>query len=176
LPNCSYDVIIYDAVHQNIIDVTQRNLDRWLMLCLMNEDHYDVVYKKEHIQNAGFCQCNEMYFFFLILFIHVFAAIIYNILYENVFNIPKVQDIVHGMLYEKEFVAGSFAEINNNLDVKVKIKNDPDKIRDIASPPVVNVAPFPFKVAKALDPTMYRNIEYDSWTEVRRGMFKKKFV
>lgn len=31
------------------------------------------------------------------------------------------------------------------------------------------VAPFPFKVAKALDPTIYRNIEYDSWGEVRRG-------
>lgn len=31
------------------------------------------------------------------------------------------------------------------------------------------VAPFPFKVAKALDPDMYRNIEYDTWLEVRRG-------
>jgi hypothetical protein len=132
--------------------------------------------KKNTFKMLDFVNVMKCIFFFLILFIHVFAAIIYNILYESVFNIPKVQDIVHGMLYEKEFVAGSFAEINNNLDVKVKIKNDPDKIRDIASPPVVNVAPFPFKVAKALDPTMYRNIEYDSWTEVRRGMFKKKFV
>lgn len=33
------------------------------------------------------------------------------------------------------------------------------------------VAPFPYKVAKALDPNIYRNIEYDTWTEIRRGIF-----
>lgn len=31
------------------------------------------------------------------------------------------------------------------------------------------LVPFSFKVAKALDPNMYRNIEYDTWIEVRRG-------
>lgn len=35
----------------------------------------------------------------------------------------------------------------------------------------VSVAPFPFKVAKALDPTIYRNIEFDSWGEMRRGAY-----
>lgn len=30
-------------------------------------------------------------------------------------------------------------------------------------------APFPFKIAKALDPNIYRNIEYDTWIEVRKG-------
>lgn len=35
-------------------------------------------------------------------------------------------------------------------------------------------APFPFKVAKALDPTIYRNIEYDTWIEIRRG--KNSFI
>lgn len=30
-------------------------------------------------------------------------------------------------------------------------------------------APFPYKVAKALDPSIYRNIAYDTWTEMRRG-------
>lgn len=40
------------------------------------------------------------------------------------------------------------------------------------------VAPFPFKVAKALDPNIYRNIEFDSWGETRRGKntFLKKHV
>lgn len=33
------------------------------------------------------------------------------------------------------------------------------------------VAPFPYKVAKALDPNIYRNIEFDTWTEIRRGRF-----
>lgn len=32
------------------------------------------------------------------------------------------------------------------------------------------IAPFPYKVAKALDPNIYRNIAYDTWTEMRRGI------
>jgi OTU domain-containing protein 4 len=31
-----------------------------------------------------------------------------------------------------------------------------------------NITPFPFKVAKTLDPFMYRNIEFDVWNEYRR--------
>lgn len=30
------------------------------------------------------------------------------------------------------------------------------------------ITPFPYKVAKALDPNMYRNIEFDSWNEMRK--------
>jgi len=30
--------------------------------------------------------------------------------------------------------------------------------------------PFPYKVAKALDPTIYRNIEYDVWVNEKRAM------
>uniref|UniRef100_A0A1I8M9Y6 Uncharacterized protein n=1 Tax=Musca domestica TaxID=7370 RepID=A0A1I8M9Y6_MUSDO len=33
-----------------------------------------------------------------------------------------------------------------------------------------NITPFPYKVAKALDPNMYRNIEFDSWNEMRKEM------
>jgi len=30
------------------------------------------------------------------------------------------------------------------------------------------ITPFPYKVAKSLDPYMYRNIEFDSWNDVRK--------
>lgn len=30
------------------------------------------------------------------------------------------------------------------------------------------ITPFPYKVAKALDPDIYRNIEFDAWSEVRK--------
>lgn len=29
--------------------------------------------------------------------------------------------------------------------------------------------PFPYKVAKALDPNIYRNIEFDIWNDFRKG-------
>lgn len=37
------------------------------------------------------------------------------------------------------------------------------------------ITPFPYKVAKALDPNIYRNIEFDSWNEVRREFRYQKW-
>lgn len=36
------------------------------------------------------------------------------------------------------------------------------------------IPPFPYKVAKSLDPDIYRNIEYDAWNTIRRG--ERSFV
>lgn len=33
---------------------------------------------------------------------------------------------------------------------------------------ILGITPFPYKVAKALDPNMYRNIEFDAWNEQRK--------
>uniref|UniRef100_A0A1A9W929 OTU domain-containing protein n=1 Tax=Glossina brevipalpis TaxID=37001 RepID=A0A1A9W929_9MUSC len=33
-----------------------------------------------------------------------------------------------------------------------------------------SITPFPYKVAKALDSNMYRNIEFDTWSEIRKEM------
>ncbi|KAJ8945841.1 hypothetical protein NQ318_009582 [Aromia moschata] len=156
------DVIIFDAAHQKITEVTKLNLPHPLLLCLMDEDHFDVVYKKEHIVAAGFCQ-----------------SIIYKILYEEVFEIPNVDDIVKAMLYDKNHVImaqndllaekkKTGTEINNNEMGLPTV----EEVADGMDTPLLttNIAPFPFKVAKALDPTIYRNIEYDSWGEVRREM------
>lgn len=37
------------------------------------------------------------------------------------------------------------------------------------------ITPFPYKVAKALDPNIYRNIEFDSWNELRRDLRYKNW-
>lgn len=36
--------------------------------------------------------------------------------------------------------------------------------------------PFPYKVAKALDQNIYRNIEFDIWNDFRRGTVLFIFV
>lgn len=37
------------------------------------------------------------------------------------------------------------------------------------------ITPFPYKVAKALDPNIYRNIEFDSWSDIRRELKYKSW-
>ncbi|XP_030751625.1 uncharacterized protein LOC115879113 isoform X2 [Sitophilus oryzae] len=139
------DVLIFHANKQQIYDVTKLGLPSPpLMLCLMDKDHYDAVYRKEHIENSGFCQ-----------------SMVYKTLYENVFKIPKVDDIVKAMLYEKTQVISQSEMEEKSLYTEGSIMEDLEN---------TIVAPFPFKVAKALDPTIYRNIEYDSWGEIRREL------
>lgn len=37
------------------------------------------------------------------------------------------------------------------------------------------ITPFPYKVAKALDPDIYRNIEFDSWSDYRKELRSKNW-
>lgn len=37
----------------------------------------------------------------------------------------------------------------------------------------IGITPFPYKVAKALDPDIYRNIEFDSWSDCRKEIQSK---
>lgn len=89
------------------------------------------------------------------------------------FVIPNVDEIVKAMLYDKssiitqtELTEKKITEVNNNNEILPE-ETSGDQLTVTNN----NIAPFPFKVAKALDPTIYRNIEYDSWGEVRRGTF-----
>lgn len=37
------------------------------------------------------------------------------------------------------------------------------------------ITPFPYRVAKALDPDIYRNIEFDTWSENRKELRSKYY-
>ncbi|XP_019880683.2 OTU domain-containing protein 4 [Aethina tumida] len=143
------DVLIFDALQHDIMEVTNLGSSNPLLLCAMDDDHYDVIYHKEHILTAGFCQ-----------------SIVYKILYEEVFNISHVDEIVNSMLYEKTAVVMQ-SEIKKEPKSDLNSEESIEVIQEVIP---ANTAPFPFKVAKALDPTIYRNIEYDSWGEVRREL------
>ncbi|XP_018327502.1 protein ovarian tumor locus-like isoform X2 [Agrilus planipennis] len=168
------EVLVFDGIRLRVQDVTNNRYSGTLLLCKTNEDHYDVVYKREYIMTAGFCQ-----------------SIVYSILYENVFKIENVSAIVNSMLYDKNAFALALnnSEYSSEDGKQTKLQgrchsdnegpNELKRDRDIdendeekggRGPLDLLLAPFPFKVAKALDPTIYRNIEYDTWIEVRREL------
>ncbi|KAL3277618.1 hypothetical protein HHI36_012959 [Cryptolaemus montrouzieri] len=148
------NVTVFDAAHQQANHIIREENTKTILLCLMNEDHYDAVYNREHIVSAGFCQ-----------------SIAYKILYENLFGIPNVDNIVHGMLYDRTYIttqAEMLLEEKHRENEDTDFENNLNEMNENML--AMNIAPFPFKVAKALDISIYRNIEYDSWTEVRREM------
>lgn len=69
------------------------------------------------------------------------------------------------MLYEKH----NLITLSDFVKAEINDREENDSNIDGQTPSCSLIAPFPFKVAKALDPNIYRNIEYDSWGETRRG-------
>ncbi|KAM3960038.1 LOW QUALITY PROTEIN: ovarian tumor protein [Aphomia sociella] len=172
--------------------------------------HYDAVYTKEFINASSFCQ-----------------SLVYEILYDGVYQLKDLSYAVDKMLHDKvptnhiEYFmsenverrkkqkerAKIFIEApndndkdNNNNAVALKCKHHTDDLerasllKESLSIFVFNrsliqlenvcmnclnvnsakdlidngITPFPYKVAKALDPDIYRNIEFDVWSELRR--------
>ncbi|KAH1022295.1 hypothetical protein HUJ04_011717 [Dendroctonus ponderosae] len=138
------DILLAVPKEQEIVDITKRDFPTTpLMLCLVDDDHYDAVYKKEQINDAGFCQ-----------------SIVYKSLYEQVFEIPNVDQIANAMLFNKVAVISKDKHEEKHGEEELVIKDNLDN---------AIIAPFPYKVAKALHPDIYRNIEYDSWNNMRKG-------
>ena len=52
------------------------------------------------------------------------------------------------------------------LAVRLEMRDSYVNVKDLLS---VGVTPFPYKVAKSLDPDIYRNVEYDVWNDCKRG-------
>ncbi|XP_063891514.1 protein ovarian tumor locus-like isoform X3 [Helicoverpa armigera] len=173
--------------------------------------HFDVVYTKDFINTSSFCQ-----------------SLVYEILYDGVYQLKDLSYAVDKMLHDKvptnhiEYFMTENVERRKKQKERAKIfieaaDDDKDRntnalalkckhhtedleraslLKESLSIFVFNrsliqlenvcmnclnvnsakdlldngITPFPYKVAKALDPDIYRNIEFDVWSELRREM------
>ncbi|XP_050728704.1 uncharacterized protein LOC127004666 isoform X3 [Eriocheir sinensis] len=174
------DFLIYQTIGSPPTKATEYNYPKTLMLSFTQGNHYDIVYKKEAAVTRGFCQ-----------------SLVYEILYCNVFQLKDVRLAVDTMLHDKEYASirrdsANSAELKEIGALVEKIlgtsisrdnsQEEADKgagaeerpsIEDIHQDDVRGllahgIPPFPYKVAKSLDPDIYRNIEYDAWNTIRR--------
>lgn len=156
----------------------------------------------------------------------IFIALVYEILYDGVYQLKDLSYAVDKMLHDKAptnhieyfmsenverrkkqkerakiFIEATEDKDNNNNAVALKCKHHTEDLerasllKESLSIFVFNrsliqlenvcmnclnvnsakdlldngITPFPYKVAKALDPDIYRNIEFDVWSEIRRG-------
>ncbi|CAB0034142.1 unnamed protein product [Trichogramma brassicae] len=128
-----------------------------ICLCFIPPKQYESVFTQEHTANAGFCQ-----------------SIVYQMLYKNVFKMNTVDSTVNKMLHDRNnhlrhdkfFLKGNM-EIRNQLTLELIDKLDGEDLEETQR---INrgITPFPYRVAKALDPSIYRNIDYDIWHELKK--------
>ncbi|XP_076167094.1 uncharacterized protein LOC143146573 isoform X2 [Ptiloglossa arizonensis] len=153
------EFIIFNGQMQIHRPVTNNGFKDTIYLCYSPQKQYDTIYTREVVATAAYCQ-----------------SIVYQILYKDVFQMPNVDSTVHKMLHDRSgtfrhdrfFLKGNL-EMRDQLAAEIysKIKNGHNVVDDTQAI-VRDVPPFPYRVAKALDPNIYRNTDFDIWHEIRR--------
>ncbi|KAK1124946.1 hypothetical protein K0M31_006291 [Melipona bicolor] len=153
------EFIIFNGQKQAGQNVTNNGFKNVIYLCHTPQKQYESIYTKDFVGNAAFCQ-----------------SIVYQVLYKDVFKMANIETTVHKMLHDRsatfrhdKFFLKDNLEIRDQLAAEIynKIDSGTDEVDD-TQVVVKNIPPFPYRIAKALDPNIYRNTDFDIWHEIRR--------
>ncbi|XP_066438210.1 LOW QUALITY PROTEIN: UDP-N-acetylglucosamine transferase subunit ALG13 [Eleutherodactylus coqui] len=177
--------ILYKSPGKPPTYATDLNCDGKVMLCCSTNWHYDSVFTKTFQSTAAICQ-----------------AVLYECLYRDVFGVDERELIAavelfrsgskknrnsastgsedanyeciaeHSKIYadgrqeewEKKDFGNPLEDKNKQSTEEVKMAENPNKM------------PFPYKVLKALDPEIYRNVEFDVWLDSRKELQKTEYM
>lgn len=160
------DFLIFDTPGRSPYYATENHFKDVVMLCYIHSNHYDVIYSRQRLSAAAMCQ-----------------SIVYETLYKTVFEFGDDVDLaVKKMLYDKTYFKHKKNMTFEQWKESVKFGTETNVLSDeeqaTASEVVTALAnripPFPFKVAKALDPAIYRNVEYDIWNEAEKERIRNE--
>ncbi|KAL1131247.1 hypothetical protein AAG570_010865 [Ranatra chinensis] len=147
-----HDFILYQEIGNAPESVTQFGFENKVLLCYSQERHYDSVYTKDYISSAALCQ-----------------SLIYDLLYKNVFELKEVDYAVNKMLHDKtsRYQRDHISLLNTGFALRFEMRDSYLNVKELLD---IGITPFPYKVAKSLDPEVYRNVEYDTWNDYRKGL------
>ncbi|XP_073403641.1 UDP-N-acetylglucosamine transferase subunit ALG13 [Dendrobates tinctorius] len=176
--------ILYKSPGKPPTYATDVNCDGKIMLCCSTNGHYDSVFTKTFQTTAAICQ-----------------AVLYECLYRDVFGVDERELIAAVELFrsgtKKNRNSASTGSEDANYDctaehskssdgrreewekrdvdntVEEKTSQSAEEVKSAENP---NKMPFPYKVLKALDPEIYRNVEFDVWLDSRKELQKTEYM
>lgn len=134
-------------------------------LCCSINGHYDIVYPRSYPLSAALCQ-----------------SLMYEVLYVGVFGLDE-QDLVQildqfrvgGRRFRNSLSVCSDLELDREeAEPGVTTEDKPHPVSDEA-PPHIRLS-LPYKVLKALDGDVYRNLEFDVWQESCKELQKTDYM
>lgn len=155
----------------------EENLPK-IMLCCSNNGHYDIVYPKNYPVDAAVCQ-----------------ALLYELLYTRVLGVEEdeLQTALEGFRGGGRRYRNSHSMCSedagydapdertqreewepngqNRLEDKAKAGVEDQKVVEGSSKLAL-----PYKVLKALEPELYRNVEFDVWQDSRKELQKTDYM
>ncbi|KAM6969977.1 putative bifunctional UDP-N-acetylglucosamine transferase and deubiquitinase ALG13 [Aplochiton taeniatus] len=170
--------LIYRYPGKPPTEISEEDFVDKVMLCCSNNGHYDVVYPRSYPTDAALCQ-----------------AILYELLYTQVLGVEEAE-----IQTALEAFRGGGRRYRNSLSVCsedagydtpedraqredweiIGPKCPEDKAKGGAEEPRAPEGPtklsLPYKVLKALDGDMYRNVEFDVWHDSRKEMQKTDYM
>ncbi|XP_017669812.1 PREDICTED: putative bifunctional UDP-N-acetylglucosamine transferase and deubiquitinase ALG13 [Lepidothrix coronata] len=180
------DFILYRYPGKPPTYATDNDFEDKILLCCSGNGHYDSVYTKQFQENAAVCQ-----------------ALLYEVLYKGVFGMDEEElrsavevfrsgskknrnsgrvgseDANFGCLHEKVSRNPSEKRVDdwecNDADnpEEAKFKQGIEEEKPSENPPKM---PVPYKVLKALDSAIYRNVEFDVWLDSRKELQKTDYM
>ncbi|XP_068104011.1 UDP-N-acetylglucosamine transferase subunit ALG13 [Hyperolius riggenbachi] len=177
--------ILYKSPGKPPTYATDLSCDGKIMLCCSSNGHYDSVFTKHFQTTAAICQ-----------------AVLYEFLYKDVFGVDERELIAAVELFrsgtKKNRNSASTGSEDANYDstaehskpssdiradewekkdgeniTEEKSKNASEEAKTAEN---TNKMPFPYKVLKALDPEIYRNVEFDVWLDSRKELQKTEYM
>ncbi|XP_050777568.1 putative bifunctional UDP-N-acetylglucosamine transferase and deubiquitinase ALG13 [Gopherus flavomarginatus] len=178
--NSSRDFILYQEPGQPPTCATNNGFEDKILLCCSDDSHYDSVYTEQSQADAAVCQ-----------------AVLYEILYKDVFGVEKkeLRSAVDSFrsVDRRNRNSASVGSEDANFDSLPKGgsntsserreedgDNPPeDKLRqgteEAKQPESPRKMHFAYRVIKALDPRIYRNVEFEVWLDSRRELRKTDY-
>ncbi|XP_026886325.2 putative bifunctional UDP-N-acetylglucosamine transferase and deubiquitinase ALG13 [Electrophorus electricus] len=169
--------IIYRYPGKPATEIGEDNVAK-ILLCCSNNGHYDIVYPRTYPVNAAMCQ-----------------SLLYELLYTCVLGVEE--DDLHVALdgfrgcgrryraslsvcsedagYDTPEDRGSREEWELNCQSRSEDKSRFGVDDPKAADGLVKLT-LPYKVLKALDPEVYRNVEFDVWHDGRKELQKTDYM
>ncbi|KAK1889940.1 OTU domain containing protein 4 [Dissostichus eleginoides] len=154
------DFLIFQEPGKQAVNITDNNFKDKVRLCFLNGNHYDSVYPIKQIKDSALCQ-----------------SILYELLYEDVFNVDRnsmgscnrggrPSDILSDDIIklcassdESEPDTGEGLWVENGTSTTAPRHRGRGRGRH----------QLPERVRRSLNPTLFRNVEYDIWHKTKRG-------
>ncbi|XP_078682683.1 uncharacterized protein LOC144917039 isoform X10 [Branchiostoma floridae x Branchiostoma belcheri] len=178
------DFIIYQDVGRPPARVTENGFKDKVVLCFSHGNHYDSVYPKQFQIDAAMCQS-------------IVYELLYKDVFKMDHDIAVVKDMLGNKQQKIRKDSTSECESSPSKNcgsdkpdselegsTELDVSTESDKSRDNMDRPNEKATqangavdyskkdgrrfPLPFKVAKALDPEFYRNVEYDVWMDSKK--------
>ncbi|KFV88728.1 OTU domain-containing protein 4, partial [Struthio camelus australis] len=164
------DFIIYREPNASPSHVTENGFSDKVLLCFSNGNHYDIVYPIEYSERAALCQ-----------------SLLYELLYERVFDTDVKQIIAELSAVDVTEESNGSSEVSasdsedDNYKSKATTVSDMNGLKSLSGNKHLKsngnstFSILPKKVIKSLNPSVYRNVEYDVWLQSKWDQQKQDF-